>query len=207
MNESTNPPPLDYAQPRPEQLEALRAGERAATKIRRATRFARGDAWTLAVAAGLTLITGYNDLSAILLGALLAVICWSEFRGATELSQFNLAAPRRLAINQMLLAGTITLYCIWRIYVTRNAPSSISKELADADPQVAEMLGSDLANMERTVYLWLYVTAIFATCVGQGCIAVYYDSRRKIVERYLQDTPLWVVDFQRRGLNLKQYKP
>jgi hypothetical protein len=43
----------------------------------------------------------------------------------------------------------------------------------------------------------LYGSVIALSALFQGANALYYFSRRKYVEAYVRDTPVWVVDLER----------
>jgi mannose/fructose/N-acetylgalactosamine-specific phosphotransferase system component IIC len=55
---------------------------------------------------------------------------------------------------------------------------------------------ADLVHLAITIlYSSLIAVAIFA----QGGTALYYFSRQKYLQRYVQETPAWILEMQRAG--------
>ena len=77
-----------------------------------------------------------------------------------------------------------------------------SEELK-AKPELQAIFDStmELDQTYRLFVVAVYGTVIVLSVVFQGLNALYYFTRRKHVEAYLQDTPKWVLDLQRLTLS------
>jgi hypothetical protein len=64
-------------------------------------------------------------------------------------------------------------------------------ELRSLDPQWHERLLS-------TIHLAVYVSLIVVAVLVQGGNAWHYFSRRKHIAAYVESTPTWIVESQRR---------
>ena len=82
-------------------------------------------------------------------------------------------------------------YCLWNL-VRTPAPISGLAELE-------EVLGP-VEDLARTLAFFVYGSVIVLTAVFQGLMARYYFARVGMMEAYLEDTPRWIVDLQRMGL-------
>jgi hypothetical protein len=215
---SQNPPNIpDYrgpasgkATPSPElsadQLaELARAKERGA-KLKRAVRVATADAWVTAIFAAGAILTSCGGIEQFLIGLALGWVAFNSFRGAARLKRFELDAPGRLAFNQIVLASAIILYASYSLWQVSTGKSALLKVIA-GDTNYGEMgLGSagkmvgDIQNIIIFALKLTYLLLIIGTIVGQGLTALYYKSRRRILDEYLNQTPQWVVDLQKSQL-------
>ena len=84
----------------------------------------------------------------------------------------------------------------WYSGLTGEGP--FAAEIA-AKPELAEVLDSveGLDQIYKLIVLAVYGSVIVLSIVFQGWNAFYYFSRRKHVEKYVRETPDWVVDVQR----------
>ena len=153
------------------------------------------DAWLTAIFAGLTALSGLFSIVGLILGLALGVIAWNAFRGASELKQFNPAAPRRLALNQLALAGLLISYAVYSIFT-----ASLSSEFgaAMADPELARMLGP-IDQFIHLITILVYGGLIIGTTLAQGLAALYYAGRAKHLHAYRAATPEWILQIQRRA--------
>jgi hypothetical protein len=120
----------------------------------------------------------------------MAVVARNEFRGRTMLRRFEPAGGRLLGRNQLGLMTLIVAYCLWSIYRLGTVPP-------DPEMQQLQELAGIGADFVSRLSVILYASVIAATVVFQGLNARYYFRRVGMVERYLADTPPWVVDVQR----------
>jgi hypothetical protein len=62
-----------------------------------------------------------------------------------------------------------------------------------------EALGSldEFEGLYRSVVAGFYGTVIALSAVFQGLNAFYYFTRRKHIDAYLRETPVWVQEIQR----------
>ncbi len=178
----------------PDQLIEYQSALQRSKKVRRAISVASVDAWLTAIFAGLTLLCSIFGLINLILGAALAFIAFNSFRGLRGLKRLDLAAPKLLALNQLLLIAILTLYAIYSIWAARNG-----------DPELIKALGGesalsgvgDLNKLTWYLALAVYGTLIFATLVAQGSAALYYITRKKVIADYLAQTPPWIVALQK----------
>ncbi len=171
------------------------AGERA-RKIRRAAGIAGFNGWTAAVFAACALASGFWSLPALVLGLGLGVGAFLELRGRRMLSELDERGPRLLALNQAVIAGAVTVYCLWQIWDTMHAPAS-TPELLTGDPGMDEIIGST-ASLAHSIMLGVYGLVIVLTGIFQGLMALYYLSRGKLLAEHRRLTPPWIADIQRR---------
>jgi archaellum biogenesis protein FlaJ (TadC family) len=68
-----------------------------------------------------------------------------------------------------------------------------------ATPELEAMLGSldEFDGLYRTIIVAFYATVILVSAIFQGLNALYYFTRRKYVNAYLQETPAWVQEIER----------
>lgn len=202
-----SPPPIPTAQAapaaqlaagpvlKPEHLAQLRASSRAQSNIRRAISVAMFDGSTIAIFAGLTLLFGLTDLPSILLAAAMATIAIIELRAAARLKALDLSALKTLMWNQIAFGSLLFTYGAIQLARCLTGPSPYAAALA-SEPQLQEMLGP----VEEIVKLILYAVyggLMLVAILGQGGMAWYYASRKKILQQYLSNTPNWVLDIQR----------
>jgi len=173
----------------PEQLATLRdAGERA-KGILSAAKVAAFNGWTIAIFAGLTVLFGLTSPLLLALGAGMGVVARNEFRGRSLLRAFDARGPRLLTRNQLGFMALVVAYCGWSLVRTYTHP----------DPQWAEL--QELAGFEagyiQDLVAAAYGAAILLTVLFVGLNARYYARRIAMVEKYVADTPAWVLELQR----------
>ena len=174
----------------PEQREDLReAGERA-RRFLKAGRVATFNVWTLGSFAALTLLFGLFSPTALLLGAGLAVVAWTEHRGRALLRDLDPGGPRLLGRNQLALMALVVAYALWSLWMARTNPDP-------ALAQMDEIMGGDTAGLVAELTTAVYLGVIALTVLFQGLLARYYFARAPMVEAYLRETPEWVVELQR----------
>jgi hypothetical protein len=207
------PPPLPqppFAQPAPpppqlspQHLAELQAAAYAGRKVRRASRVAAFDGWTIGAFGALTLLVGITDISSILIGAVMIVIAVVEIRGGARLRRLEPDAARVLGWNQVALAVLLLGYAGWRLLALRHGDGGVSEALgAEAnDPQVREML-APVAGLTRMILVWVYVSVAAIAVVGPGSMALYYFTRGRHVRAYLEQTPEWITSMQRAGVTM-----
>ncbi len=178
-----------------EQLQVLEQAKRDRRKLDRAAGVAAFNGWSLVAAAVITLPFALFGVSGLIAFAVLSATAWVEFQGRRGLKTLERKAPMQLMWNQLVLAGAITVYCGlqgWHAWT-----GSAYEQVIAENPELADILG-DMDGMIR----WMSVTAYAAIALGswlmQGLTAWYYASRRKVMQRYLRDTPGWALDVLRR---------
>lgn len=155
--------------------------------IRRACAFAKFNAWTTAVFAGLSLlfcITG--SVVALVMALGLTVVAFNEFRGGSMLRRLSPAGAILLACNQAGFGLLLMGYAAWMLIASSGGPT-VSSQLAVADPELAAMMES----LERLAFVVVYGGVAAVGLIVPGLTALYYLSRGGHLRRYRQETPEW----------------
>lgn len=191
--------------PRVEHLQQIVAARQLGRKIRRAASVARINGWISAVFAALTLLSGVRSVAALILGTAMAVISYFEFQGARGLMRLDVSAPRRLATNQLALALLLFCFAATCLLMSLSGPTELlSAPLAEAvaaDPQLAGMM-APLQDLAWQIHVLAYAILMIIAPAGPGLLAGYYLSRRRHLQAYLQQTPTWIVELQRAGVQV-----
>ncbi len=182
------PPSLDH------QRELAEANKRA-RKVLRAAKVAAFNGWSLGICAALSAPFALFSLKALVMCLGLALVAWNEFHGQKLLKRFDQSGPRFLGWNQLGLLSLLIIYSVCNIYFAFNGPNPYAEQI-QATPELASMLGS-VGELYATVTLFVYGSLIIGSLIFQGLNAVYYFSRQKHLQAYLDQTPAWVVDLQR----------
>jgi hypothetical protein len=206
---SFNPTPVPAPAPlTPEQLQELSQAKQRWRKVQRAVRFARFSAWTMALIAAGALLVGIFDRTSAVMGLLLAGVTVNEFVGGSKLSRAQLSGPMLLGWNQLLLLGVIGGYCFYMIFLSTPGPLVSDPRVMEVlqDPLMRDQLEAqlgpgilDLFDKPDTAYTLFYTVVAAGSLLMQGLTALYYFSRRKVLMAYLNATPAWVVEVQRRA--------
>jgi len=185
--------------PLPQHLEQIAESRQRGKRISRAVTVATLSGWSLAIFAGLTLLGAVFDSSALLLGAALACSACFELRGARELHRLNARGPRQLARNQLFLAAIITTYAGYHLVACLIGQSPLASSASD--PQVSQLLGS-FDDMARGISAAFYGVVGLVGLIVPGLTALYYGSRKKHIEEFVRNSPAWIVELRRKGINV-----
>jgi hypothetical protein len=188
----------------PEQLGEIARAKQRGVKVQRAVRVATTDAWITAIFAAGAILTSCGGIDQLAIGIALAFVAYNSFRGAAGLKRFDLAAPGRLAFNQVFLASAIILYAAYEFWLVSTGKSALLQALAgNTSYSGLGDMGQSVDSI-RDLIVWAlkltYVLLMLGTIVGQGLTALYYRSRRRLLDDYLHQTPQWVVDLQKAQL-------
>ena len=179
----------------PEQIAAIRAADIRAKKIRRAAKFAASEG-TLSMIVGLSSLACFmfGWINAVL-GILLGIFAYNTIRGANMLKRFDRAAVPLLAWNEVFLIAIVTLYSAYSIYsgLSTGGDPLTSKIIS---PEDIQLLNIDPKLIRESIWAF-YLSLIALTALSQGLVGYYYKTREKHLEAYLQETPQWIVDFQK----------
>ncbi len=178
-----------------EQLRAIADARRRLRPVSRAAVVSAICGWTMAVFAGMALIGGLFDLRSLVRGVGLGVSTWVELRGSRGVRFFDLAAPRRLAWNQVAVAAIVTGYAAWGIGVALFGPGPYDEYLRGGGA-VAEQL-APIDQMTRNVMAIFYAVVIVLTLAVQASSTVYHVTRRRHLAAFLRDTPPSIVEMLR----------
>ena len=190
MSAEAKPPGRASPLSEDEKREFARASEQARSFLK-AERAAVFNGWTIGFFATVTLLFSLSSPVTALLGFGMAVVAWNEFRGRKMIRRLDSRGPQLLGRNQMGLMVLLIAYCLWNIVRTPTPISGLE--------ELEEMLGP-VEDMARTLAFVVYCSVIVLTAIFQGLMARFYFARVGIMVAYLEDTPAWVVDLQRIGL-------
>jgi ABC-type enterobactin transport system permease subunit len=167
-------------------------------KIRKAAGVAAFNGWTAGIFAALSAPFALFSMTGFLVTVGLAVIAYDELHGRKRLLQFDPAAATQLGWNQVALLTMIVVYCLWMMFTGLTGAGPFAAEAA-ADPEIASALSSlgDFDELYKVLVVAIYGTVIVLSAIFQGLNALYYFTRRKHVEAYVQETPEWVLNVQR----------
>lgn len=183
----------------PELTEAHRAqlaAARTAFKpLRRALRVAMFSAVSLSVFAVLSLPFALFSFKAAFAAAGLIAAAVFEFRGRSALRRLEPAGVRILTWNQVALTATITIYCLWSMATAWFGPDLYAR-VAATDPAVGELL-APYSDLFRQLIVGTYAVLLFVAWIVQALVIRYYATRGKHLQKYLTETPAWVLAWNR----------
>jgi hypothetical protein len=178
--------------------ELALATERA-KRIRKAARVANFNGWTVGIfaAASAPFALFSFSVAGLFVTAGLTLVAYNEFRGRKRLLRFDPSSATLLGWNQLGLLALIVVYCLWMLFTGLTGAGPFAAEMR-ADPDIAAAFGSlKFDDLYKVLVVAVYGTVIVLTATFQGLNALYYFTRRKHLEAYLQETPDWVLDLQR----------
>jgi hypothetical protein len=179
----------------------LQAAKQSLRKIRRAVTAARFEGYTVAICGGITFLSGIGSIANMLGGTVLTVIGIVEIIWAGRLGRLDPTAVRTLTINQLCLAALILLYAVWNLHAEIANPASDLPDLSPSDAQALGEMDSSAMSLTHEVMVLLYGSMIAAAAAEAG-MAAYYHSRGALLQRYLADTPPWIVTMQKSGISI-----
>jgi hypothetical protein len=182
----------------------LSAARDRAKSIRKAARVAAFNGWSSAAIAALSAPFSLFSSVGLVLTVGIAFVAFNEFRGRKRLLNFDPSGARLLGWNQLALLAMIVGYCAWMMRVGigdlgAGALSSELKGLAELDSGLASMVDSYQPMIQQAVR-GFYFVVIALSVIFQGGTALYYFTRRRLVEDFVAETPEWVRDVQRGTL-------
>jgi hypothetical protein len=179
----------------PQQLASAKI---AWTKLRRMCAYAAFDGWSLVVLGLLSVFCGgYGSATGLLLSFTLVGTGAFEVRSVRRLRRLDPAAIRRLANNQLVLAGALIFYAVAGLVQSRSGGGGVlSGDIEQALAQ-AGAAGSDATDQISSLMTILYSGLIAFALLVQGGTARYYFSRGKYLQAYIEATPQWIQQMQR----------
>ena len=179
----------------PEHQRALVEANQRGQKVMAAGKMAAFNGWTSGIFAALTLPFALFSLTALVVGAGLALVAWNEFRGRKLLLHFDRGGPRVLGWNQIGFMALLIGYGLWGIYAAFTGPNPYADQIK-AMPELEQMLGP-IDELHLLLAVAVYGCVIVFSMIFQGLNALYYFTRRKHLDAYLDQTPSWIVDLQK----------
>ncbi|MCZ6758977.1 MAG: hypothetical protein O7D29_01175 [Gemmatimonadetes bacterium] len=178
----------------PQQQEELTRANERAKKVLSATKVATFNGWTIGIFAAITLLFALFSVTALVVGAGMAIVAWNEFRGRTLLRRFDPHGPRLLGRNQLGFMGLLIGYGLWGIFRTLTNPIPQLEEL--------EAVVGPVGDLVTDLVVVVYGGVILLSLIFPGLNARYYFARIRLVRGYLDETPAWIIDVQRSSSGL-----
>jgi hypothetical protein len=184
------PPQADISQ-------QLTMASAAWTKLRKLAAYASFDGWSLILLGALSLVCfGHGSVIDLLLSFALLGTGLFELSSVRQLRRLKPSAITHLAYNQLVLAAALILYSIVSLVQSHGSGGGISLELDQALAQIGASSSDAKDQLSAAVEILCTALMAFALLV-QGGTALYYFSRRKHLQRYLEQTPDWIQQMQR----------
>jgi len=192
-------PLADPASPMDEmQFLVLRQAVIRRRPLRRAARVARFSAWSILVIGlgGGPVLLLAPSLSGLVVVCGICAVGVMEYIGADKLRRGQRDAPAFLARNQLIFILLIAAYCVYQMVTFSPDEMRAAAGLSGKDAGLLALGGGDMkrmfdAIMPVAVY-GFYSLVILVSAVGQGCLALYYITRRKHIEIFERDATPWV---------------
>lgn len=188
----------------------LCASALSAKPVRKAAGYARMSGWMTLGAGVFSVLFSLGSIPGMTFGMLLSAVGMRELGLARKLDQFNIRAPSKLALNQIILGSLLAGYAIFKVMSYDPADSVLAGSLG-SDPSLAsmpELAGTlqELGTIEYLLNIGIAAMLIIVAVVMQGGTALYYWSKRKRVQQLHQHTPQWVLDVH-AALQNPEYSP
>jgi hypothetical protein len=179
----------------PQQLAAATARW---SRLRRAARYATFDAWTLAILGALSLICGgYSSVLGLLISCALLGSAFFELRSVARLRRLDPIALKHLAQNQLALAAALIIYALVSLIQISHGGGIVSAVNQQLNEAGGGSIDSQTQSTVISVLQLMYGLLIAIAVLVQGGTAMFYLSRRKHLQDYLDQTPPWVQHMQR----------
>lgn len=177
-------------------IDQIRLGAKRAKSIEKAVRYAHFSGWTTLLAGVLSLPFAMGNTPMLIFTVVLAGIGTRELTIRRSLKVLETWAPKKLAINQLMLGGALICYAVFMLV---SAPAQTMIESAiESDPMMQstpELNGmmDDLIVLEQLATAMIYVGMIVMALFFQGGTALYYFLKGSKLKKLHRDTPEWVV--------------
>lgn len=154
--------------------------------------------------AAISLLSAVLDPSSLLLAVPLGIIAFVELNGGQRVARYERSGLVQLACNQGALVAVVTVYAIAQIFSALDSASPLGEIMAQSGLPSEELgigdVSAELGDFDeiyRSAVMAFYGVVIAVTALAQGGCAFYYYSRLKHLDRFLADTPRWVIDHLR----------
>lgn len=181
---------------REEHFAQLEQAVRNARPARRAAGYASFSGWSMLLAGAVSLPFVLGNIPMLIFCVALAGVGTRELTLRRRLLRLETSAPRKLAINQLVLGATLAGYAIFML--TRPPGESMIASAAGSDPMlqsVPEITAqlNDFAQIEHAIKASVYVLLILVALFVQGGTAIYYACKTCSLRRLHKHTPEWCV--------------
>lgn len=188
-----------------QRIEIARGAERE-KKFAFARKLAGFNGVGVGIFAMIALLSAVLDFASLFLALPLAAVAFFELNGGQRVARYERNGLVQLACNQLAFVVLVTIYALARIVSARQGASPLAELMAQSSVPAAELgipeLGADMGefdDMYRSAVTAFYGVVIAVTALTQGGCAWYYYSRIKHLDRFIADTPRWVIDYLRSG--------
>lgn len=188
---SSDAPELDQRH-----FAALEEIVRLARPIRKAASFASFSGWATLLAGALTLPFSIGNIPMMVFCIVLAGIGTRELSLRRRLLKLETTVPRKLAINQLLLGGSLIAFAIFKLLQPTGESMVMSSIQSDPTIQSMPELASQfdgIAQLEHLVMAASYVIMILVALFVQGGSAIYYICKTRAMKRLHKRVPGWCV--------------
>ncbi len=162
--------------------------------IARARKMAAFNGWVTGFFAVCCYLTACFGVVSLILAIALSVVAYNEFRGRKLLGQMKPNATTLLGYNQVGFVVVIMSYAGWMIVNAVTAPAA-SEQYAQYGQQISDMM-SPHDSFITNITILVYVLVGSLGLIFQGANAMYYFTRKKSLQKYLAETPDWIVELQ-----------
>jgi hypothetical protein len=177
-------------------LHQIELGSKRAKPIEKAVRYAHLSGWMTLLAGALSLPFAFNKPPMLIFALVIAGIGTRELTLHRSLKVLDCKAPKKLAINQVLLGGALIVYAVYMLASTPAQGMVESAMMADpmmqSTPELNGMM-NDLVALEQVATALIYVGMIGLAVIVQGSTALYYLLKGSKLKKLHRDTPGWVV--------------
>jgi hypothetical protein len=205
--ERAQTPPISDAQ-----LQEMALADERVKRFAFASKLAGLNGGGFALFAVIALLSGFFDPSSFVIGLVLAGLAFAELHGRALLSRFDRRAFVVLTFNQLALVVLVTVYALFRIRAGMSEPSPLAG-LMQQNGDLSDVLGvdgmngmnggglpaglDDMDGLYQSAITIFYSVVIAVTAVFQGGCALYYWTRRKHLDDFLEHTPAWAIAWKR----------
>jgi len=177
-------------------FDELRWASKRAKAIEKAVRYASFSGWTTLLAGALSLPFALGKPSMMIFALVIAGIGTRELTLCRSLRVLDSKAPKRLAINQVLLAASLSTYAIFMLM--SPAGEGMVESAMKTDPMLQstpELSGmfDDMIQLEHLATAIMYVMMIVIAVFIQGGTAMYYLLKGSKLKKMHKETPDWAV--------------
>lgn len=177
-------------------LNQIKLASKRAKPIEKAIRYANFSGWTTLLAGALSLPFALGNLPMMIFALVIAGVGTRELTLRRQLMKLDLRAPKKLAINQLMLGSALITYALYMLIATPSKTLIESAMEADpvmqSTPELAGMM-DDLIQLEQVATAMMYVAMILLAFVFQGSTALYYLLKSKKLKKMHKHTPDWVI--------------
>ncbi|MBB6431206.1 hypothetical protein HNQ40_003012 [Algisphaera agarilytica] len=153
---------------------------------------------TLALAALVSLSFALFSFKGLVAAVGLSAAAWFEFRGYAKLRRLDPQGVTILTRNQVGLTVLIVGYCLWCLADAWFGPDPYEK-VVSLRPELAQPL-EPYAGIFRQMVVMIYVIVLAVSLPVQALVIRYYATRRGNFRAYLDQTPGWVLRWNRAEL-------